>query len=260
MSRKNNRIVKSNNSWHRELQLKKIKITMVVVVVALCISVLAGAAVLWSETGKNKIADPLLQVSSALESQTESEAEREEPFELVVASESSKLPDYYKAQPVDFAGIEVDARILPSLQAMIEAAKKSGVDLNAKEGYVSAEEEDRIFAEKVAALVEEQGYTQVRAEETVQKEYGRGGYSERQTVLTVWFTADSEEEASAAAHWLSNYAVDYGFILRYPDNHASDTGKSYDPLAYRYVGKEHAKKICQFSMCLEDYVSYLAAR
>ena len=175
MSRKNNRIVKSNNSWHRELQLKKIKITMVVVVVALCISVLAGAAVLWSETGKNKIADPLLQVSSALESQTESEAEREEPFELVVASESSKLPDYYKAQPVDFAGIEVDARILPSLQAMIEAAKKSGVDLNAKEGYVSAEEEDRIFAEKVATLVEEQGYTQVRAEETVQKEYGRGG-------------------------------------------------------------------------------------
>ena len=143
---------------------------------------------------------------------------------------------------------------------MIEAAKKSGVDLNAKEGYVSAEEEDRIFAEKVAALVEEQGYTQVRAEETVQKEYGRGGYSERQTGLTVWFTADSEEEASAAAHWLSNYAVDYGFILRHPDNHASDTGKSYDPLAYRYVGKEHAKKICQFSMCLEDYVSYLAAR
>ena len=71
MSRKNNRIVKSNNSWHRELQLKKIKITMVVVVVALCISVLAGAAVLWSETGKNKIADPLLQVSSSLESQTE---------------------------------------------------------------------------------------------------------------------------------------------------------------------------------------------
>ena len=48
------------------------------------------------------------------------------------------------------------------------------------------------FAEKVAALVNEQGYTQVRAEETVQKEYGRSGYSERQTGLTVWFAADSE--------------------------------------------------------------------
>ena len=35
------------------------------------------------------------------------------------------------------------------------------------------------------------------------------------------------------------------------------TGVIYEPWHYRYVGKDHAKKMNQLNMCLEEYVEYL---
>ncbi|WP_278560136.1 D-alanyl-D-alanine carboxypeptidase family protein, partial [Coprobacillus cateniformis] len=46
----------------------------------------------------------------------------------------------------------------------------------------------------------------------------------------------------------------YGFVLRYPTNKNSITGVGYEPWHYRYVGKEHAKKINELGVCLEEYV------
>ena len=52
-------------------------------------------------------------------------------------------------------------------------------------------------------------------------------------------------------------AEDYGFVLRYPKDKTDITEIIYEPWHYRYVGVEHAKKMNQLGMCLEEYIEYL---
>jgi D-alanyl-D-alanine carboxypeptidase len=54
-------------------------------------------------------------------------------------------------------------------------------------------------------------------------------------------------------------AENYGFILRYAENKTVQTGIMYEPWHFRYVGVEHAKKINELGMCLEEYIEYLEA-
>jgi hypothetical protein len=46
----------------------------------------------------------------------------------------------------------------------------------------------------------------------------------------------------------------YGFILRYPKDKTDITGIIFEPWHYRYVGKEHAQKIHEAGICLEEYL------
>lgn len=55
--------------------------------------------------------------------------------------------------------------------------------------------------------------------------------------------------------WLQNNAHKYGFILRFPENKTEITGYSYESWHYRYVGVEHATKIYEQKLCLEEYLA-----
>ena len=52
-------------------------------------------------------------------------------------------------------------------------------------------------------------------------------------------------------------AENYGFVLRYPKEKTKITEIIYEPWHYRYVGVEHAKKMNQLGLCLEEYIEYL---
>lgn len=52
-------------------------------------------------------------------------------------------------------------------------------------------------------------------------------------------------------------AAEYGFVERYPKGKESITGIDYEPWHYRYVGKEHAQRMNELNMCLEEYVAFL---
>ena len=102
--------------------------------------------------------------------------------------------------------------------------------------------------------------SRVRAESQAQNTVGRGGYNEDQTGLAVVFSDGSGKadfSSTRQYHWLSENSVYYGFILRFPKDRESFTGKSFDPAHFRYVGSENAVKMREFSMCLEEYVVYL---
>ena len=60
-----------------------------------------------------------------------------------------------------------------------------------------------------------------------------------------------------AYQWLTAYAAEYGFILRYPKEAESVTGITYEPWHWRYVGPENAARIQQSGLCLEDAVALL---
>lgn len=57
-----------------------------------------------------------------------------------------------------------------------------------------------------------------------------------------------------AFEWLQNNAHKYGFILRFPENKTAVTGYSYESWHYRYVGVEHATKIYEQGITLEEYL------
>jgi D-alanyl-D-alanine carboxypeptidase len=56
------------------------------------------------------------------------------------------------------------------------------------------------------------------------------------------------------ADWLAKNAYRYGFILRYPSGKESVTGKQFESWHYRFVGIEHAEKIHDQNLTLEEYL------
>ena len=59
--------------------------------------------------------------------------------------------------------------------------------------------------------------------------------------------------------WLAQHAADYGFIIRYPAEGEEITGYQYEPWHLRYVGIDHASKIAEAGLTLEEYLQPPAA-
>lgn len=260
MGRRGEQVVKSRAGWHKADQVKRIRIVMTVVAVALCISVAAGAVLAWVE-----IRHPFGGASSQSASLASSRQEEalpvyEDSYNLLLVNASHALQADFRVRGQAVDGVTVDERIVPALQEMMHAAQEAGSPLKLAGGYVNREEQDKLFQAEVARL-KKSGYSQVRAENQAQSVIGRGGYNERQTGMSVRFTApdlkkDAGFSATAQYRWLVRSSVNYGFVPRYTETKESITGVRADPGAFRYVGTENALKMRALGMCLEEYVGY----
>ena len=132
----------------------------------------------------------------------------------------------------------------------------------ARECYEAME---RMFAaaeaENMNGFIVTSGYrTYARqAEIFAQSEPGKAqepGASEHQTGLAFDVTAETNGgfESTPQYGWLMNHAHKYGFIQRYPANKVEETGISYEPWHYRYVGEEAATIIHKKNITLEEFV------
>lgn len=86
------------------------------------------------------------------------------------------------------------------------------------------------------------------------------GASEHQTGLAFDVTAERSGggfETTQQYAWLCKNAYKYGFIQRYPANKSDETGISYEPWHYRYVGVEAATKIQKSGKTLEAFLGAL---
>ena len=54
-------------------------------------------------------------------------------------------------------------------------------------------------------------------------------------------------------------AADYGLVERYQSGKEGVTGIAAEPWHFRYVGRPHARIMCEMGLCLEEYVEYLRA-
>ena len=173
-------------------------------------------------------------------------------------SVSSLAAESLQPQLTDFEGVQVDGRIVPALQALLDDAKAQGYTLALSAGYVSAEDQEALYQQRVQTLMQQAGNTRAVAESTASQEVARGGYGDAQTGLSVDFSGGDDFLNSDAYHWLSNHCVDYGFVLRYADEKESLTGLAGNPLHFRYVGTRNAQQMRRLGMCLEEYVDYLS--
>lgn len=256
------KVVKTRASWRKADQVRKIKIVMTFTAVALCISVAAGAVLAWVEM-KHPFDPPASSAPVSSQAPTSSKAELpvyDNTFNLVVVNPDTPLSSDFTGSLEEYEGYRFDTRVLEALKQMVEKAGEDGRTLKIAGGYISKEDQDVQYNAAVQRLMEQEGYSRVRAEDKAQKEVGRGGYNERQTGMLVDFASEEEGaafEQSKEYQWLLKNGVNYGFVLRYPENKTSVTGRSYAPSCFRYVGTENAVKMREYSMCLEEYAQYI---
>lgn len=178
---------------------------------------------------------------------------------LTVVNLQQPLPADYELQLVEFENISCDEMIVASLEKLLQAAHQEGLALKMRYGYIDSESQDKMYRQKVNELLLANDYTKVRAESEAEKLVAPAGKSEYQTGLSVNF--DTGENTADPARdeylWLSKNCVDYGFVLRYPQSKETETGKTFDPACYRYVGVQNAKAMRALDMCLEEFAEYI---
>lgn len=156
----------------------------------------------------------------------------------------------------------VDRAAYQPLKDLFKAASDAGVPLQLVSAYRSIDLQDRLFTRSVNYYIN-QGYSKENAIKKANYERTFSGTSEHNTgygfdILQKgnWTLTESFEN-TAQFKWLVEHAEEYGFILRYKKEKTDITGIMYEPWHFRYVGVDHAKKINEMDMCLEEYIDYL---
>ena len=179
---------------------------------------------------------------------------------LTLVNFENTIPKDWKVDLVQLNnGQSVDRRIYDDLIAMLQSAKSEGLNPLICSSYRTNEKQEQLYQNKVSEYLS-QGYSKVEASDKAAFWVARPGTSEHQLGLAVDIVStknqrlDRSQENTVEQQWLIQNSWKYGFVLRYPTNKNSITGVGYEPWHYRYVGKEHAKKINELGVCLEGYV------
>jgi D-alanyl-D-alanine carboxypeptidase len=141
-------------------------------------------------------------------------------------------PDVFGRQPF------LERRACMAWQAMRDAARKAGVELQLLSAYRSVEYQAGLFERKLARGDDIAGILAVNA---------APGYSEHHSgraldIGTPGFAHLEEEfERSAAFAWLRVHAHDFGFRLSFPRGNAF--GVLYEPWHWYYAGTPRPRRI-----------------
>ena len=160
-----------------------------------------------------------------------------------------------------YSDMKFDSRAIDALEDMIEDAAEDGVTLTVISSYRTVQRQQELFDDKVRrVLLEDPSLSREEAEEKAATEVTRPGTGEHHTGLAVDFNlAESWFEGTVQDKWLKANAEKYGFVNRYPKDKQDITGIIPEAWHYRFVGAEHAKRMNELNMCLEEYVDYLKA-
>ncbi|MBQ3286023.1 MAG: M15 family metallopeptidase [Ruminococcus sp.] len=183
------------------------------------------------------------------------------PMFLRAVNSGSKIDADFVPETVECCGIQIDKCAADSLQKMVDDAAQNGFDLIVRGGYTSYEDLDTQYREAVDDYRDSSKSSLIMAEAHVKKETPPAGENELQTGLVVYLTVktDGKFADTAAYSWLMRHSVDYGFVLRYPDQENAG-GMSYSSHLFRYIGRTHAYKMRALNMDFDEYLAYLAAQ
>ena len=202
---------------------------------------------------KNNIADKL---------QSDEKNKEIDDWRLVLVNYENTLPNDFSPELSNIDKTrKFDSRAIEFLMMMLEDIKSQGYkNIWPQSTYRSVARQEEIFNKKVNSYIS-MGKTREEAEKLTLQKINKPGTSEHNLGLAVDFNnVDYNFEKSKEYKWLMENAENYGFILRYPRDKEDITKVEYEPWHWRYVGKEHAKKINELDMCLEEYIEYLKSR
>ena len=163
----------------------------------------------------------------------------------------------------DATGQQLEAEAAEAYRQMAEAAKTDGVTLTLVTGWQDEAAREAAFDAAKQAFVE-QGCDETEAEARAATVQPRANANEAATgyaaeILSVENGKTAARDAAFAKtrayEWLSAYAAEYGFILRWPEDRQAATGMIYEPWHWRYVGTENALAIRDSGLSLEEFLA-----
>lgn len=260
------------------MQPRKPKIKNLFLLLSLCVLILITAVLfLFIAQGQPifrwTVAQPVpssSQVESVAppESKQESQINSQQPKDissiwkadenLVLVNYEYGLPEGFKPKLSTAFDMEMDERIVEPYKEMIQAAGRDGITLWLSSAYRSPEKQQELLDREIRQH-QNSGLSYEEASEKAVAAVARAGHSEHNTGLAIDVNGvRAAFEQEEGYRWLTEHAQEYGFILRYPKDKEDITKIMFEPWHYRYVGVEHAKKMNELGLCLEEYVDYLA--
>lgn len=187
-------------------------------------------------------------------------SDEQRPWNLVLVNgahpmEEGYVPELTEVEP----GYSVDTRIANAVRKMLADAEEAGLHIQMCSAYRSIERQKEVFGQSMKERVKD-GMAYWDAYEETTLNVALPGTSEHALGLALdlisneYTELDKRQEETPEAKWLAQNCHKYGFILRYPPQKTNITGITYEPWHYRYVGEEHAKKIMEKGITLEEYL------
>ncbi len=177
---------------------------------------------------------------------------------LIVVNAEKEIPADYvpKLAEVASSGIYLDYRVAPHYNEMYTAAKKDGITLTPFSGYRSYARQLRNYNNLTNQYMSQYNLSKEDAAAKAATVILPPGTSEHNLGLAMDICNTNSSFSSQKEYkWLMEHAHEYGFILRYTAEKQSITGIIPEPWHWRYVGLEHAKKIKDSGLCLEEYLT-----
>ena len=192
--------------------------------------------------------------------QSEDKDTEELPWNLVLVNGEYPMEEGYVPELVEIQdGYSVDARIEDATNEMLKAAKEAGLDVQICSAYRSVDKQASVFNESMDERIKS-GMNYLEAFQETSLNVAAPGTSEHALGLALdlissqYQELDERQQETPEARWLAENCYKYGFILRYPPEKTNITGIIYEPWHYRYVGVEHAAKIMELEITLEEYL------
>ena len=178
---------------------------------------------------------------------------------------NANLP--YAAEPTpaldtadETTGQQLEAEAAMQYRSMAAAAQVDGITLTLVTGYQDADARQAAYDARVQTYREKHKTEEesARLAATIQpaanaNEHGTGYAAD------ILSTDDPQQDTgfaeSRAYEWLTAYAAEYGFILRYPQDRQAATGIVFEPWHWRYVGVENALAIRASGLSLEEFIA-----
>lgn len=246
----------------RKLNKKKVAMVVIIFLVPIILTIKANKHDKTLETVSNENT-----IQTNIENEVSDNQEQEQPkvkreitdWRLTLANYENVLSEDFE---VEVANIDetrqFDARAIDDLTKMMNDMRNDGIsNIWIQSAYRSVKRQKELYDNSVQKYLDE-GKTQEEAEKLTDEYINKPGSSDHNLGLAVDFNyVDNKFEDLDGFKWLQENAEKYGFILRYPKDKEDITKISYESWHWRYVGEEHAKKINELNMCLEEYIEYL---
>ena len=205
--------------------------------------------------------DEILAENEWNEADSRPSAENEtEEWMTILVNKQHPIPEDYEFTLGTITGnLQCDERIIPDLLDMLQAAKNDNISLVICSPYRNLDRQQMLFNRKINTYMS-CGMSYIDAYKMASQAVTIPGSSEHQLGLALdiytasYMTLDAGFGETKAGIWLREHCSEYGFILRYPEGKEYITGIEYEPWHFRYVGVEHAKKINEHEICLEEYI------
>ena len=177
----------------------------------------------------------------------------------LVALEDALDPKLVK---IKYAGTKAVRETAEALGRMLEAAREDGVTKwQVSTAYRSYAQQEMTLNNKISSyLNQHSGWSRNQARSAALRTVAEPGCSEHQLGLAVDINVPGAPafKGTKQCKWLHEHCWEYGFIVRYTKEKKDITGFDAEEWHIRFVGADHALRIRDLGLCLEEYLDGIA--